>query len=104
MIEVLNTYKNVKGLPQYVNDHIFKVLEKKEDQTVIQIIEGLTKKFGKFWLEKMKEWLDNWLEFRNNEEDDFFFVMKVIGIRKQKLKVTDAEMMALWMLEMAKKR
>ena len=83
-----------------------KVLEK-EDQTVVKIIETLKKKSGWSLLEKMEEWLDNWMEFREEdfyEEKDFFFTMKEIGIRKQELKVTDQELMTLWMLKMVKKR
>lgn len=33
----------------------------------------------------MEEWLDNWMEFREGDfdgEDDFFFAMKEIGVRK----------------------
>ena len=55
----------------------------------------------------MEEWLDNWFEFKEgdfDEEDDFFFAMKEIGIRKKELKVTDAEMMTMWMLSVVKKR
>ena len=42
------------------------------------------------------------MEFREgdfDEEDDFFFAMKEIGIRKNDLKITDQEMMALWMFQ-----
>ena len=83
LVEGLKTNKEVKGLPGYVNDHILKVLEKKEDQTVVKILECLSKKYGRTRLEKMEEWLDNWLEFKEgdfDEEDDFFFAMKEIGI------------------------
>ena len=69
---------------------------------MIKIMECLTKKFGQFRLEKMEEWLDNWMEFREgdfDEEDDFFFAMKEIGIRKNDLKITDQEMMRSWMLK-----
>ena len=75
MKEGLKTSKDMKGLPQYVNDHVLKVLEKKEDQTVIKIIYCLIKKFGRSQLEKMEEWLNNLLKFREgdfDEEDDFF--------------------------------
>ena len=43
----------------------------------------LDKKFGRSRLEKMEEWMDNWMEFRErdfDEEYDFFFAMKEIGI------------------------
>ena len=46
LVEGLKTNEEVKGLSSYVNDHILKVLEKKEDQTVIKILECLSKKFG----------------------------------------------------------
>ena len=49
----LKTNKGVKGLSSYVNDHILKVLERKEDQTVIKILDCLGKKFGRLRLEKM---------------------------------------------------
>ena len=39
----------------------------------------------------MKEWLNNWFDFREGnfvEEDDFFSAIEDIGIQKQELKVT----------------
>ena len=46
-------------MPRYVNDHVLKVLEKKEDQIVVKIIEGLTKEFRQSGLVNMEEWLGN---------------------------------------------
>ena len=49
LVEGLKTNKEVKGLPGYVNDHILKVLEKKEDQTVVRILEcffSMAHRFG----------------------------------------------------------
>ena len=94
--------KMTKGLPQFVNDNVLKILEK-EEQTVVNIIECLTKKFRQTQL----EWLDNWMEFREvdfDTEDDFFFTMKQIGVRKKKFKITDQELMMLQMLKTVKKR
>ena len=90
LIEGHTLNKDIKGLPHFVNDHVLKVLDKKEEQTVVKIMECLTKKFGCSQLEKMKEWLDNWMEFKE-------------GVRKKKLKVTDQELMTLWMLKTVKK-
>ena len=81
-----------------MNDHVLKVLKKKEEHTVVKIMECLTKKFGLSQLENMEEWLDNWMEFRQvdfDEDDDFFFAMKEIGIMKNHLKIMDQEMMTL---------
>ena len=55
MVEGLKTNKDIKGLPDYVNDHVLKVLEK-EDQTGIKIIEGLTKSLADL----------NWKKWRNS--------------------------------------
>ena len=43
----------------------------------------------------MEKWLDNLMEFREedfDEKDDFFFAMTDIGKRNQKLKVTYQEL------------
>ena len=55
MVEGLKMNKEVKGLSSYVNDHILKVLERKEDQTVIKILDCLGKKFGRLRLEETEE-------------------------------------------------
>ena len=48
----------------YVNDHILKVLEKKEDQAVLKVLDALSKKYGRSRLEKMEVWMDNWFEIQ----------------------------------------
>ena len=55
-VEGLKTNNEIKGLSRYVNDHVLKVLEKK-DQMVIKILECLGRE-GDF------------------DEDDLFFAMR----------------------------
>ena len=67
-----------------MNDHVLKVLEKKDDERVVKVIDCLNKIFGRSRLEKIEEWLDNWMKFREgdfDEEDEFFFAMKEIDVR-----------------------
>ena len=55
IVEGLETNTDIKGLPRNVNDHLLKLLEKKEDQTLNKILECLAKKFGRSRLEKMEK-------------------------------------------------
>ena len=43
LIEGLKLNKDINGLLHFVNDHILKILNKKEEQTVVKIMECLTK-------------------------------------------------------------
>ena len=107
LIECLKSNKEIKGLTSYVNDHILKMLEKKEDQAVLKVLDALTKKYGRSRLEKMEAWMDNWFDFKEGEfddKDDFFFAMKEIGVRKTELKVTYSEMLTMWMLRVVKNK
>ena len=38
LIEELKKNGDIKGLPEYITDHILPVLKKKEDQTIIKVI------------------------------------------------------------------
>ncbi len=62
---------------------------------------------GRSRVEKMEVWIENWFDFKDgdfDDEDDFLFAMKEIGVRKKELKVTDEEMLTMWMLRTVKKR
>ena len=51
--------------------------------------------------------MDDWFDFKDGEyddEDDFLFAMEEIGVRKNELKVTDSEMLTMWMLRVVKKQ
>ena len=45
LIEGLKNAKEIKGLPQYVGEHILPVLEKKTDQTMKRVLELLDIKY-----------------------------------------------------------
>ena len=59
LMEGLKKNRYIKGLPRFVNDHVLKVLEKKDDQTIKNVMELLDKKFGRSRLDKMEEWIEN---------------------------------------------
>ena len=107
LIESLKMNKEIKGLSAYINDHVIKVCEKREDQEVSKVLDVLSKKYGRSRVEKMEVWIENWFDFKDgdfDDEDDFLFAMKEIGVRKKELKVTDEEMLTMWMLWTVKKR
>ena len=107
LIESLKMNKEIKGLSAYINDHVIKVCEKREDQEVSKVLDVLSKKYGRSRVEKMEVWIENWFDFKDgdfDDEDDFLFAMKEIGVRKKELKVTDEEMLTMWMLQTVKKR
>ena len=52
-------------------------------------MECLMKIFGQSRLKKIEEWIDNQMELREgdfDDEDDFFFATKEIGVRKKDMK------------------
>ena len=44
-IESLKTKKDIKGLPTYVNNHILRICENKEDQLVVEVLVSLKRKY-----------------------------------------------------------
>ena len=106
-IESLKMNKEIKGLSAYINDHVIKVCEKREDQEVSKVLDVLSKKYGRSRVEKMEVWIENWFDFKDgdfDDEDDFLFAMKEIGVRKKEVKVINEEMFTMWMLRTVKKR
>ena len=69
MIESLKLNKEVKGLCSYVNYHIVRVCKEKKDQEIRKILDLLEKKYGRTRLEKLEEWIDNWIEFKVDDHD-----------------------------------
>ena len=65
-VEGLKTNKEIKGLPRFIAEHILPVLEKKQDQTVKRVLELLDVKYGRTRIEKIKECVTDWLEFRED--------------------------------------
>ena len=107
LVESLKLNKEIKGLAAYVNDHLLKTCEKKEDQEVERVLEILEKKYGRSRLEKIEEWMENLIGFNETnyeEDDDLLFGMEEIRKRKNELKISDEEWMVTWMLRMVKKR
>ena len=71
-VEGLKTNKEKKGLPRFMVEHVLPVLEKKQDQTVKKVIKLLDVKCRWTWIEKIEEYLQDWLEFKEDrfkEED-----------------------------------
>ena len=52
-LQDLKCNQEIKGLPQYVREHVIPVLEKKTDQTIKQVLELLDLKYGQTRTEKV---------------------------------------------------
>ena len=53
LIEDLKKNSDIKGLPEYIPDHILPVLEKKEDQTITKVTGLLYLRYGRSRTEKV---------------------------------------------------
>ena len=57
-------------------------------------------------MEKFKDLFSDWLKLRGNDfedEDDFIRAMEEIQMRRSELKVVDAELFSVWMIQEAEK-
>ena len=107
LVENLKTNKEIKGLQKYVREHILPILETKEDQTLKKVLEILTLKYGRARVEKIEDLMDDWLKFKDDHyEDDseLLLGMKELNQRRKELKMTEDEWVAVWMLNIVKKR
>ena len=107
MIESLNTNKDIKGLQKYVGEHVLSVLETKVDQTLKKVLEILVLKYGRTRVEKIEDFMEDWSKFRDDQyEDDgeLLLGMKELNQIQRKLKMTEDEWVAVWMLSIVKKR
>ena len=62
--------KDVQGLTKYVSEHILIVLDTTEKQKIGEVLECLTKHYGRTRLEKIEELVGKWMNFRENDFDD----------------------------------
>ena len=106
-MESLKTNKEIKGLPKYVGEHILPILERKQDQTMKKVLQILSLKYGRTRTEKIEEFMDNWMKFRDNQYEDnseILLGMKELNQRRRELNMTEDEWVAVWMLGIVKKR
>ena len=107
LIESLKTNKEIKGLQKYVGEHILPVLEVVEDHTITKVLEILTLKYGRTWVEMVEDFMDDWSKFKDDHyEDDaeLLLGMKELNQRRKGLKMTEDEWVAVWMLSIVKKK
>ena len=101
LVESLKTNKDIKGLQKYVGEHILPILESKDDQTIKKVLEILTLKYGRTRVEKIEDFMDDWTKFKDDQYDDdgeLLLGMKELNQRRKELKMTEDELIAVWML------
>ena len=69
-MEGLKNKKEIKGLPQYVGEHILPVLEKKTDQTRKYVLELLDIKYGQTRTENIEKIVEDWMRFGHDQFED----------------------------------
>ena len=107
LVESLKQNKDIKDLPRYLAEHVFPVLDKKNDQTVERALELLEVKYGRSRTERIEELVDDLLNFWEDQyEDDgeLLLAMKDIRRREKEKKITRDEWLVTWMLGRIKKR
>ena len=90
-MESLKTNKDIKRLPKYVGEHILPVLENK-DQTMKRVLEIYTLKYGSTRVEEIKDFMDDWTKFKDDQYDDngeLLLGMKDLNQRWKDLKMTE---------------
>ena len=107
LIESLKTNEEIKGLQKYVGEHILPVLETKVNQTLKKVLEILVLKYGCTRVEKIEDFMEDWSKFKDDQyEDDgeLLLGMRELNQRQRELKMTEDELVAVWMLGIVKKR
>ena len=66
----MKTNKEIKGLPRHIDEHVLPVLVKKQDQTIDKVLGLLDVKYGRTRTEKIEEYVDNILKFREDQYED----------------------------------
>ena len=67
----------------------------------------MTLKYGRTRVEKIKDFMDDWTKFKDDQYDDdgeLLLGMKELNQRRKELKMTEDEWVAVWMLVIVKKR
>ena len=105
-MESLKTNKEIKGLPKYVGEHILPILEKKTDQTMKRVLEILALKYGRTRVEKIEDFMDDWVKFRDDQyydDGELLLGMKELNQRRRDLKMTKDEWVPSGCLESSKR-
>ena len=101
LMKSLKANKEIKGLLKYVAEHILPILERKTEQTMKRVLEILALKFGCTRTQKIEDFMADWTKFRDNQYDDdgeLLLGMKELNQRRKELKMTEDELVAVWML------
>ena len=107
LIDELKKNGDIKGLSEYIADHILPVLENKEDQTITRVTGLLDIRYGRSRTERVEEAIEDLFSFREEdyEEDDaLMMAMKQIRQRRMDLNFIFNKFHAVWMLMKLKKR
>ena len=106
LIESLKTNTQIKGLPKYVGEHVLPVLETKVDQTLQKVLKILILRYGCTRVEQIEDFMEDWSSFKDDKfEDDaeLLLGMREINQRQKELKMTEDELVAVWMLGIIQK-
>ena len=72
-----------------MNDHILQLCVKKEYQLVVNVLDSLERKYGHTWIERIKECIRNWLDFKEidyDSDDELLFAIEEVGNKKMSSK------------------
>ena len=78
-------------MPRYIGEHVLPVLEKMQDQTIKKGLELLDLKYGRNRTEKVEEWVEDLLKFREDqceEDDELILAMKEMNQRQKELNIS----------------
>merc|ERR1712240_348043 len=70
LIEELKKNGDIKGLPEYIADHVLPVLENKEDQTITRVTELLDLRYGRSRMERVEEAIEDLFRFREDDDEE----------------------------------
>ena len=68
LIEELKKNSNIKGLLEYIADHILSVLKNKDDQTITRVTGLLDLRYGQSRTERVEEAIEDLFRFREDDE------------------------------------
>ena len=80
--------KDVKGLPKYVSEHVLTTLNPVETQKIGEIMEYLKAHYRRTRLEKIKDLVVKWMNFRDDnfdDEDDCGFPQEIVAFSRGKV-------------------
>merc|ERR1711867_169105 len=91
VIESLKMNKDIEGLAKYIGEHVVRKLDTIEKQTVKEIIELLSLKYGRTRLEELEELMEDWIKFNFNEherEEEYLFAQEKMIARQEEKQVS----------------